>query len=135
MKKIIFIFLLTSVCYSQEITYFKDKVDNVENELSNLLSDREYIIYGTIHKMHLILKKDDDFYQFIFTNDVNNMYLSDINILRGNCLELVFNKLSYTEGIINTDSDFYKNNPIEILVRSEERRVGKECRSRWSPYH
>src|ERR1039457_5365939 len=22
-----------------------------------------------------------------------------------------------------------------ILMRSEERRVGKECRSRWSPYH
>ena len=22
-----------------------------------------------------------------------------------------------------------------MLVRSEERRVGKECRSRWSPYH
>ena len=22
-----------------------------------------------------------------------------------------------------------------IEVRSEERRVGKECRSRWSPYH
>ena len=29
-------------------------------------------------------------------------------------------------------------NPIYIrpeLTRSEERRVGKECRSRWSPYH
>ena len=24
---------------------------------------------------------------------------------------------------------------IAILLRSEERRVGKECRSRWSPYH
>ena len=24
---------------------------------------------------------------------------------------------------------------IETLLRSEERRVGKECRSRWSPYH
>ena len=23
----------------------------------------------------------------------------------------------------------------KILTRSEERRVGKECRSRWSPYH
>src|SRR5256886_17172608 len=23
----------------------------------------------------------------------------------------------------------------EVMVRSEERRVGKECRSRWSPYH
>ena len=28
------------------------------------------------------------------------------------------------------DSTFQKN-----FVRSEERRVGKECRSRWSPYH
>ena len=25
--------------------------------------------------------------------------------------------------------------PIGGLLRSEERRVGKECRSRWSPYH
>src|SRR3989440_6866288 len=24
---------------------------------------------------------------------------------------------------------------IEVVERSEERRVGKECRSRWSPYH
>src|SRR3712207_7997348 len=24
---------------------------------------------------------------------------------------------------------------INLLSRSEERRVGKECRSRWSPYH
>ena len=23
----------------------------------------------------------------------------------------------------------------QIMSRSEERRVGKECRSRWSPYH
>src|SRR2546429_3677641 len=25
--------------------------------------------------------------------------------------------------------------PGEVAIRSEERRVGKECRSRWSPYH
>src|SRR5256885_4210523 len=24
---------------------------------------------------------------------------------------------------------------LVIVIRSEERRVGKECRSRWSPYH
>ena len=24
---------------------------------------------------------------------------------------------------------------IKAILRSEERRVGKECRSRWSPYH
>ena len=26
-------------------------------------------------------------------------------------------------------------NTVKIHRRSEERRVGKECRSRWSPYH
>ena len=26
-------------------------------------------------------------------------------------------------------------NAVTFVVRSEERRVGKECRSRWSPYH
>src|SRR6266511_1043400 len=25
--------------------------------------------------------------------------------------------------------------PVTTTARSEERRVGKECRSRWSPYH
>ena len=25
--------------------------------------------------------------------------------------------------------------PFIVTTRSEERRVGKECRSRWSPYH
>ena len=30
------------------------------------------------------------------------------------------------------DAQIYKNDKAE---RSEERRVGKECRSRWSPYH
>ena len=24
---------------------------------------------------------------------------------------------------------------LALVLRSEERRVGKECRSRWSPYH
>src|SRR5437016_13430043 len=28
-----------------------------------------------------------------------------------------------------------KNETIVFLMRSEERRVGKECRSGWSPYH
>ena len=30
---------------------------------------------------------------------------------------------------------FNKNKKQSYLLRSEERRVGKECRSRWSPYH
>ena len=28
-----------------------------------------------------------------------------------------------------------KDDILQNYLRSEERRVGKECRSRWSPYH
>ena len=35
--------------------------------------------------------------------------------------------LTLTDVIIEADKN--------VLTRSEERRVGKECRSRWSPYH
>jgi len=31
--------------------------------------------------------------------------------------------------------DGYANDSAKTSNRSEERRVGKECRSRWSPYH
>ena len=36
----------------------------------------------------------------------------------------------------STTPIFHGSNPVgDALIRSEERRVGKECRSRWSPYH
>ena len=34
--------------------------------------------------------------------------------------------------VIDSQAEKEKN---RITTRSEERRVGKECRSRWSPYH
>ena len=33
------------------------------------------------------------------------------------------------------DADTGEPLPFVNIIRSEERRVGKECRSRWSPYH
>ena len=33
------------------------------------------------------------------------------------------------------DSAIYQVSRVFKQMRSEERRVGKECRSRWSPYH
>ena len=41
-----------------------------------------------------------------------------------------FLSYNHIEQIINTSKV-----PVFIDTRSEERRVGKECRSRWSPYH
>ena len=39
-------------------------------------------------------------------------------------------RMSIARGVVNNP-----NILILDLCRSEERRVGKECRSRWSPYH
>ena len=45
------------------------------------------------------------------------------------------------EELVNAELSKYKYDKSKITVvnatevRSEERRVGKECRSRWSPYH
>ena len=38
------------------------------------------------------------------------------------------------EILVNRPNDLKKMRSLHGL-RSEERRVGKECRSRWSPYH
>ena len=43
--------------------------------------------------------------------------------------------LTSKKGKIFTASDIGKFISSNDSVRSEERRVGKECRSRWSPYH
>src|SRR2546426_10664136 len=36
---------------------------------------------------------------------------------------------------VESDIDSFIGEKSFLLGRSEERRVGKECRSRWSPYH
>ena len=44
--------------------------------------------------------------------------------------------ISYSDEIITTGYDDLDTTSEEDKnQRSEERRVGKECRSRWSPYH
>src|SRR2546422_9442297 len=48
-----------------------------------------------------------------------------------NTLKAVLRATRKATDAINND----RNAAIEIVARSEELRVGKECRSRWSPYH
>ena len=47
------------------------------------------------------------------------------------------NKVEKTSSVKKPISNFNIHNTSEMILkgRSEERRVGKECRSRWSPYH
>ena len=45
-------------------------------------------------------------------------------------------RINIVKNNYNTQSNLQiQCNPYQTTNRSEERRVGKECRSRWSPYH
>ena len=50
------------------------------------------------------------------------LHLVPSGILRDNVISVIGNGLVIDPGVL-------------MKERSEERRVGKECRSRWSPYH
>ena len=55
-----------------------------------------------------------------------NMYVLIIENEKNPELKRIPNRLETLRKIVGNEY---------IDVRSEERRVGKECRSRWSPYH
>ena len=71
--------------------------------------------------------------------------LKDINLQEVTRLILVdvkspsrigkFSEILGKEGLIIHIFDHHPLAAKDIKGRSEERRVGKECRSRWSPYH
>ena len=61
--------------------------------------------------------------------DVENVLLKLINAANGNVA-------AAERGIVFIDEiDKISRRSENVRSRSEERRVGKECRSRWSPYH
>ena len=50
--------------------------------------------------------------------------------------QIINAKILTPQGWLKDGSVIIRDNKIlEVTNRSEERRVGKECRSRWSPYH
>src|SRR5258708_3942316 len=59
------------------------------------------------------------------------LFLQDLEQTRG-CSVVTRNQRL---AAIHALARFIGENSPEHIERSEERRVGKECRSRWSPYH
>ena len=56
-----------------------------------------------------------------------------VSYLNAKNLNYPLNYMEIVQGL--TEEDMYVPGTDKKLTRSEERRVGKECRSRWSPYH
>ena len=86
-------------------------------DIANIFTEREYnILYAKngLDGIELICQETPDLI-------VLNPSVTDIT---GSCVYKLVK-----------DNPKSSDIPVLIFVRSEERRVGKECRSRWSPYH
>ena len=53
-----------------------------------------------------------------------------MNLTPGNAAQMILGQSANPEQVAKLEAELGLDQP-----RSEERRVGKECRSRWSPYH
>ena len=103
------------ILIAQEVAEYNAKISKVFQHV-----DKSRVTTGLLYDygLHLI---DPVYYDGVALTDEN--YIDMERSLRGDVqLE---SKRQYL---------FANSGPNELL-RSEERRVGKECRSRWSPYH
>ena len=110
-------------------------VGSGKSEILNILeNDYHAKIIQSDHVAHELMAPGARSYDAIIQSFGNGILNEDKTINRPVLGKIVFHdeeKLSLLNSIT------HKNVDEEILsrIRSEERRVGKECRSRWSPYH
>ena len=99
----------------EEIKKYLETNDNENMMIQNLWDAAKAVLRGEFIAFQVHLKKQEK---------------SQINNLTLHLKELV--KEEKTKPKVSRRKEIIK---IRAEIRSEERRVGKECRSRWSPYH
>ena len=103
--------------------YFKIDINKKISKLTE--KELNLVLYGTLEdfEIKLISKSGKVYYK--------NQFEGIVNLLERRYLETT------SEWIRDWIQGFMRESVCNTchLLRSEERRVGKECRSRWSPYH
>ena len=77
--------------------------------------------------------------QFTASSESEQLAALQISSLLNDAYETIsspIKRAAYLLSLSGVDVEQTSQNDLGMeLLRSEERRVGKECRSRWSPYH
>ena len=119
----------------------KEKTFNDQSESDTVLEDLEVALNGLREELHIFAKKRGTMVGNITVVDNGD----EINcrkmgtggyaipsICEPNIMQF---KECTADFILHVEKDTVWSRFNEDRFRSEERRVGKECRSRWSPYH
>src|SRR3712207_9360738 len=101
---------------------------------------QELLIHAPVFNKHGSLKllKDVSYPLVLGTKKLVQLQVKVINIFSSLILvSLSVLTLPIISSILNTHKNSTYPHHVKNIIsyRSEERRVGKECRSRWSPYH
>ena len=93
----------------------KDEIDNFHDHLNEQNADIQFI--KEIEEIGKL-----PFLDCLVSSDNNELHTT------------VYRKPMHTDRLLD-ESSYNPTSHKATTIRSEERRVGKECRSRWSPYH
>ena len=85
---------------------------------------------GIIPKIHHLVRSRDD----TTRKQVKSMF-SEINTLEVTKVQNLLEIVTTLQLLHKVVRHLFLTAKKQNNYRSEERRVGKECRSRWSPYH
>ena len=84
-----------------------------------------------------VLFSEDAIDALLEEKDENAVLITDKFMVDSGMADIILKKLSNCKEV-SVFSEVVPDPPMDLIergIRSEERRVGKECRSRWSPYH
>ena len=111
--------------------------------MTNIMFGDIYDTEETLKQTYDMVTDMGDFFLLTITTPLPGTRYYQQALAEGRIEENDFSRYDFMHAIMPNDS--YSRTEIEALQkkylkkyytrRSEERRVGKECRSRWSPYH
>ena len=111
---------------------FKELLSDVSLRIEQLSPDSFKVSgRGELHLSILIETMRREGYEFAVTRP--EVIYKEINGQKHEPMERL--TLEVPEDFVGISIEVLGKRKAELLTRSEERRVGKECRSRWSPYH
>ena len=113
------------------------KIYEVSERTTKLLTNIIKVWEQSVRATHLFLspkERGKGIGRQLLQYGIHNYEIREVTVNEQNPQAVGFYEHMGFAAYKRTDLD-EQGNPYPLLYRSEERRVGKECRSRWSPYH
>ena len=99
----------------------------------HILTEDEKLLFVKALDVHKVPHGRNSYIAQLYIQLYAGFRMGEINTLRSRDVNLEKGRIHV--GCTIARGKKYRNFVKPSLTRSEERRVGKECRSRWSPYH